>query len=124
MTKTLILDRLIEEHKLIIKFMGYAKDDAGMYTLYAPHPLCRADGIERLGFMEYTDYHANFNYLIPIRNKILSDTHRVECIKMGFDNWMDFDTDIMEEVLESVNDLDTLYSSIIKYIKIFNNSNK
>ena len=102
----------------VIDFMGYTKSETGAYSIYAPHPACVAANSTIIYFTNTLSMWYDWNYLIPVRAKILSDKHRDECKNMGFDNWLD--TDIMDSVLEIPETSLELFNSIFSYIDYYN----
>lgn len=102
----------------VIDFMRYSKSETGAYVIYSPHPACVASNSSTIYFTKSIHMWSDWNYLIPVRKKILSDSHREECKKLGFDNWLE--TDIMEAVLEIPETSKELFYSIVSYIEYFN----
>lgn len=65
------------------------------------------------------DYGWSFDWLIPVGKKILSNDFRYECLRKGFDPWMDMDYDL-DNITEGKWEMSVLYPAIVEFIKWYN----
>lgn len=117
-----------QSNELIAKFMGAKIILIRSHTpnvIFTKHPdssrrFCNSDNTEL--HPRHLSYHKNYNWLIPVGQKILSDVFRKDCIARGFDPWME--NNVLDEICDNKWDIDKLYVFIVQFIEWYNEQKK